>query len=230
MFRFTTVGNRTGTFFVDDIRIEDTSDTEAPVTTVAASPIDGRNGWYVTNPVIGLQAKDNGPGAVQSFYRINGEHWAAYTSPVLIEQEGINVFEYYSVDAAGNKEERKAMTVKLDKTAPELHVSLDKDLLWPPNHKMVTVTATVYAKDAVSQIDHVILASAESNEPDDGLGDGDTPNDIQGADIGTLDHTVMLRAERSGNGSGRVYTLVYKAVDQAGNISEVPVKVVVPRD
>jgi len=72
------------------------------------------------------------------------------------------------------------------------------------------------------------LVSIVSNEPDDGLGDGDTPNDIQDAAIGTDDRSFLLRAERSGEGSGRVYTVTYRATDSAGNATNVAAQVNVP--
>jgi thiol:disulfide interchange protein DsbD len=49
-----------------------------------------------------------------------------------------------------------------------------------------------------------------------GSGDGNTVNDIVTVD----DLHVKLRAERSGNGSGRIYTMTYVATDACGNSSE----------
>jgi hypothetical protein len=43
-----------------------------------------------------------------------------------------------------------------------------------------------------------------SNEPDNGLGDGDQPKDIQKANFGTDDRGFELRNERSGTGRGRI--------------------------
>ena len=107
--------------------------------------------------------------------------------------------------------------MQIDKTAPTLNLVLDKTTLWPPNHQLITVKANVYANDSLSGISSIVLTSITSNEPDNGLGDGDQSNDIQGAKIGTLDTEFMLRAEKSGKGSGRIYTITYSAVDQVGN-------------
>jgi hypothetical protein len=76
----------------------------------------------------------------------------------------------------------------------------------------------------------VVLIAAESNEPDNGKGDGDTTGDIQGASIGEDDRNVRLRSERSGNGKGRIYTLTYRVTDGSGNATEVEAKVYVPHD
>ncbi len=53
-------------------------------------------------------------------------------------------------------------------------------------------------------MDSVVLTSIVSNELDNGLGDGQQPNDIQEAIVGTQDTSFCLRAERSGMGTGRI--------------------------
>ncbi len=72
--------------------------------------------------------------------------------------------------------------------------------------------------------------SVTTNEPDNGLGDGDASNDIQGWAVGTADTSGQLRAERSGKGTGRRYTLTYEAEDTAGNRNTCVTAVIVPHD
>ena len=69
------------------------------------------------------------------------------------------------------------------------------------------------------------ILSAISNEPDNGLGDGDTAGDI----VLTGPMTLNLRAERSGSGTGRIYTITVEARDAAGNASTKTVTVSVPK-
>jgi hypothetical protein len=78
----------------------------------------------------------------------------------------------------------------------------------------------------------VQLVSATSSEADDAAGnnDGATTGDIQGADIGTPDTALLLRAERDGKGSGRVYTLTYRAIDRSGNVTPALATITVPHD
>ncbi len=104
-------------------------------------------------------------------------------------------------------------------------VSVSPNMLWPPNHKYVDVTATVLASDNFDLNPFVTLVSVTSNEPDDGLGDGDTANDIVILD----DYHFMLRAERSGNGTGRIYTITYQAADICGNVTTATAEVTVPK-
>ena len=111
-----------------------------------------------------------------------------------------------------------------DTTAPSLTVTLSPNALWPPNHRLVQVTATVVASDSCDPNPAVVLLSITSNEPDDGLGDGDQPNDIQAVGggpipFGTDVQSFLLRAERSGMGTGRIYTITYMARDASGNQS-----------
>jgi len=113
-----------------------------------------------------------------------------------------------------------------DATPPELSASASPDLLWPPNHKYVTVEATTVASDDRDPSPTVSLVSVTSNEPDNAPGDadGDTTNDIVIVD----DDTFRLRAERSEDGAGRVYTITYTATDACGNLTQATAAVRVP--
>jgi hypothetical protein len=117
-----------------------------------------------------------------------------------------------------------------DATPPTLTLSATPNLLWPPDHRLVEVTVDVTATDDQDPSPRVELISVTSNQPDDGTGDGATEGDVQGADLGTDDRQMQLRAERDGSGDDRVYTLTYRATDAAGNAAEASVEVVVPHD
>jgi hypothetical protein len=115
-----------------------------------------------------------------------------------------------------------------DTQPPQVALALSHQELWPPNHRLVTVTATVQVTDRCDPSASFQLLSVTSNERDDGQGDGDTSGDIQGVEPGTPDTSFLLRAERSGAGSGRVYTVVYRARDGAGNVAPAVAVVRVP--
>ncbi len=117
-----------------------------------------------------------------------------------------------------------------DTTPPVITVDLDRTVLWPPNHKMVEVCATVVVTDNSDPAPTFVLASITSNEPDNGTGDGNTVDDIQNANFGTDDLCFSLRAERKGNSFGREYHVVYVATDASGNSSTMTVAVRVPHD
>jgi hypothetical protein len=143
---------------------------------------------------------------------------------------GTTTVTWTATDGSGNgSSATQAVTVQ-DTTPPVLHVTVAPAVLWPPNHKMVTINAQIDVADVCDGAPTVRLVSITSNEPDNGLGDGDTANDIQGAVFGTDDRQFQLRAERSGKGTGRVYTIVYEADDGSGNQALQTVLVTVPHN
>ena len=96
---------------------------------------------------------------------------------------------------------------------------------WKP---VVTVT------DAVSPATFKLVAFF-SNEDDDDDHDhgrrGDHhDDDMTGWTLNTPDTSGFVRAERSGGGRGRVYTLKYRATDLAGNTASCSLSVTVPRE
>jgi hypothetical protein len=103
-------------------------------------------------------------------------------------------------------------------------VSATPALLWPPNHQMVSVAVSALVTDDEDPTPVVRIVSIESDEPEDGDDDGSTSPD---AEI-TGDLTANLRAERSGTGDGRVYTITVVAEDDAGNETLATVAVSVP--
>lgn len=117
----------------------------------------------------------------------------------------------------------------VDTTPPVLELTVSPSVLSTPNHKLVPIKVTWKASDEGSGIDTIKLVSITSNESDNGGGDGNTANDIQGADYGTADQEFLLRAERSGNGNGRIYTITYEATDKAGNKATAQATVKVPK-
>jgi len=68
------------------------------------------------------------------------------------------------------------------------------------------------------------IVSVTNNEAMNGTGNGDTSSDWQI----TVDLSLLLRAERSGNGPGRVYRITVEVSDQAGNKSQESTSVTVP--
>jgi hypothetical protein len=116
-----------------------------------------------------------------------------------------------------------------DTTAPTIDVTLNRTLLWPPNHDLTDIVATVDVRDTCDASARFVLTSITSDEPDNGRGDGNTVGDIQGASFGTADVAFQLRAERRGRGNGRTYAITYTAVDAAGNTATDVVYVTAPR-
>jgi len=97
--------------------------------------------------------------------------------------------------------------------------------LWPPNHKLATVSVQGVTDPNGDPVTITINAITQ-DEPVNGLGDGDTAPD--GFGVGTAQ--AQLRKERSGTGNGRVYALGFQADDGNGGTCSGTVRVGVPHD
>jgi hypothetical protein len=96
--------------------------------------------------------------------------------------------------------------------------------LWPPNHRMVPVSLNAALVDLLDPAPTARIVSVSSNEPIDGADDGNTSADWE--ITGPL--SLNLRAERSGAGTGRIYTIQVEGRDAAGNTTLQSVTVGVP--
>ncbi|WP_430539999.1 glycosyl hydrolase 53 family protein [Neobacillus drentensis] len=190
-------------------------DTQAPVTNANLSG-QAVNGWYNQNVNVSLNGTDDQSGLAATEYKVNDGNWQTYSGPFDVTTEGGNIIQYRSTDQVGNVEKAQSVTVKIDKTAPTLNVSFNPSILFDRNHTMIPIKASVVGDDVQSGLNRIELVSIKSNQLDNGIGDGNTVNDIQEVDFGTFDTDFLLRAERSGN-VDRVYTVTYKVWDNAGN-------------
>jgi HYR domain-containing protein len=105
-------------------------------------------------------------------------------------------------------------------------VTASPDVLWPPNHKMIPVLVTATATDNCGSSPTCQITSVTSNEPVNGPGDGNFVPDW----IVTGPQTVSLRAERSGPGGGRLYSVTDTCTDGSSNSSTAIVVVEVPHN
>ena len=142
---------------------------------------------------------------------------------------GTHCFTLTVKDPSGHIARDIAAVTVADTTPPNLTVKLSPQLLWPANHKMVNIRAMVQASDLCGHVAELKLLSIVSNQPGNGIGDGNTAPDIA-AKIGTLDQNFWLRAERAGPGRDRIYTVTYQATDDSGNSANTSANVVVPHD
>jgi hypothetical protein len=157
----------------------------------------------------------------------------ASTSPVVsVSLPGLGAFPFTVTvtDSFGRQSSDEVVVTVVDRTPPRLTFTLSPSSLWPPNHKLVAVSASVVVQDNCDPAPAVRLVGITSSEPDNGLGDGDTANDIQGAAFGTDDRAFQLRAERSGKGNGRAYPVTYEAVDASTNRTTETQSVRVPHE
>lgn len=140
---------------------------------------------------------------------------------------GTNAIGVLVMNTSSNSASCDTTVTVIDTNPPVIvSVSADPSTLWPANHKLIPVRVNANVTDDCTATTWKII-SVTSNEAVNGKGSGNTSSDWEICG----DHVVKLRAERAGNGSGRVYTITIQATDEAGNVS-VPatVTVSVPHD
>jgi hypothetical protein len=208
-------------------------DITAPHTTAQVTPPPNVQGWNNSDVKVTLSARDNPGGIVKQIeYSLNGAQAAASqvvsgdTASISVVNEGVTTVTFFATDVAGNIEPPQSLTVRIDRTRPVISGMPVNCTLWPPNHELVTV-GTVTAADALSGLTAGSLqVRGTSNEKSNDPHSPDiviTPNGAGG-------FVIQLRAERSGNGSGRVYSLTATVGDLAGNTAEATASCIVPHD
>ena len=169
-------------------------------------------------PNIAAPMVEDNCGATLESTRSDGENLAAR---FLL---GTTQIDWQAKDGSGLSSSCGQQVTVEDREPPTIgNLRADRAEIWPPSHKMVNVTVGYDVLD--NCVAHVCALSVTSNEPQNGLGDGDTSPDWRIVD----DHHVELRAERSGNGAGRVYTIGLTCTDRAGLASSLSTTVNVPK-
>lgn len=167
-------------------------DTTTPVTTHSLSGTIGDNDWYVSNVEITLDATDDTSGVDYTNYRIDGGSWNTYTGTFTVTSDGEYIIEYYSVDNAGNEEQEKNFTIKIDKTKPETTHSLNPSSPDGENGWYVSnVTVMLDANDDISGVNK-------------------TKYKIDGGNW--KEYTKSVKITEDGN-----HTVKYYSMDDAGN-------------
>ena len=138
---------------------------------------------------------------------------------------GYTVNTFMLTNAEGNTTYCGFGVYVYDSAAPVLSdLRENYDPLWPPDHRLVEIPLeyTVYDNCGSTTCELYIW----SNETENGLGDGESSPDWEIID----DHTVLLRAERSGSGTGREYYISIQCRDESWNYTYHEVLVKVPHD
>ena len=214
------------------------NDTVNPAVPVSASGL-GKGMVSITCPADRVVGND--PGLCSALVNVGTPAVDAEGCPVTItsaRSDGLSLVAPYPVGntlvdwtAKDGGDNAKACTqsVTVNDIEPPVIVGLgaDPNSLWPPNHKMRTVAVSYTVTDNCDALPAISCGlAAASNEPVDGTGDGDTSPDWQILGPKSL----LLRAERSGGGSGRIYTLTAACTDTKNNSSSATTAVTAQHD
>ncbi|MFP5247601.1 MAG: HYR domain-containing protein, partial [Thermoanaerobaculia bacterium] len=131
-----------------------------------------------------------------------------------------------ATDDAGNSANGSFVVRVVDSTGPHISsITADPNILLPVNHKLVDVTIAVEATDANDPMPQCSVTTVAANEAVDAPGSGNTEYDW----LITGPLTLQLRAERSGEGTDRIYSVYVTCTDSSGNESTASVDVTVPK-
>jgi len=136
--------------------------------------------------------------------------------------KGVTFVTYSATDGAGLTTTSTQKVTVVDNAPPTISsLSATPNVLWPPNHKMVTVAVNYTTSDNCGPVSTVVSVTS------------DQPVGIFKPDFVVVNaHTVQLRAERSIIpalfGLGRTYTIKVTAVDGSGNTTVQTTTVKVP--
>jgi hypothetical protein len=152
---------------------------------------------------------------------------------VNVSETGDYVIRYNATDGSGNEAAKVMRTVHVvDTTGPNIVFDLTTTSLWPPNHKMHVVATGISASD-LCDTQLALQAgdvSVTSNEPINGQGDGNTDFDWEVIDNGDDSFDLLLRAERDGSKTGRIYTITVEVTDASMNTATAAGTVTVGHD
>lgn len=144
---------------------------------------------------------------------------------------GVHQIELEVTDGINDPVSVSVSVEVIDTTAPSLSPIPSLTILWPPNHELQPVTIAANAFDKGGGVIHLDV-TVQCSEPPDADGDGNTIPDyyIDSVDNETGLIELQLRAERSGKGDGRTYTISITATDESGNQSVAVVEIFAPHD
>ena len=144
---------------------------------------------------------------------------------------GSDSFDYSISDGNGGSDTATVLvTVSADVNTPPscANVKPSKTKLWPPRHKFIVITLSgatdadgdllTYAITKVTQDEKVVKAISKTDKGPDAQRVAGKPNQIK------------LRAERIGDGNGRVYRIFVTVSDGQGGTCSKKVKVGVPKN
>lgn len=165
-----------------------TQDQTAPTVTATTSSLPSDAGWYNTDTFVLLRASDNagGSGVASITYAINGGSGGggggssdfsgganSLTGGIVVNSsqvdipittEGTTTITYFATDSAGNSSLEQTVTLKLDKTAPNVAITT------PTQGAVYTLNQVVKANynctDALSGIDTCVGTKANGSNID----------------------------------------------------------------
>ncbi len=204
---------------------------------VAKSWSGGASEWTVT------LFYDSPSNVIGTYTAPTTGEWLEYASQISATSESIGgTLGILFTNTGSQFANLDEVSVTIGEDVPAVFLTATPSILVRPDHKMRDVEMTLEVCDCcAAPEDLTVTCFVSSNEADDGLGDGRTTGDVNGSDgyaspvqvnlafDGTnYVGTVQLRAERSGLGSGRFYTIVCDVATDSGAATTTSFEIEVP--
>ncbi|WP_443673254.1 OmpL47-type beta-barrel domain-containing protein [Micromonospora coerulea] len=174
------------------------ADTTPPTVTAAVLGQKDATGAYLDTATVTLTATDAGSGVDRIEYSLDGQPYAAYSAPVVVNQPGQHTVSYRATDKAGNTSSAQSVSFAVVQTPPADTT--------PP-----TVTAAVTGqKDATGA--YVGSATVTLSAADTGSGVDRIEYSLDGGAYAAYAAPVTV------NQPGQ-HAVSYRATDKAGNTS-----------
>jgi hypothetical protein len=129
-------------------------DTIAPVTALDLSGTLGAGDWYTSNVQATLLPAESVSGLARLEVRWDNGTWTTSNGSIFCASEGKRLLEYRGVDAAGNVESARSVSIWIDKSAPAVQLAT------PGDDHVTTRSAEVrwIGSDAASGISSVLIS------------------------------------------------------------------------
>ncbi|WP_077623533.1 fibronectin type III domain-containing protein [Sediminibacillus massiliensis] len=131
---------------IDVVKVKH-KDELPPITTHSIEQKE-TNGWYNKEVTINLSAADDETDVAATYYTVDGKQQTGNT--LVIKDDGKHEVEYWSEDSNGNVENKKTLTISIDKTAPTITFSAEDGTIFSVSDH---VTITCEAEDDLSGVD-----------------------------------------------------------------------------
>ena len=94
-------------------------DNTSPVTSASLYGVQGNEGWYLSDTVVNLSVDDGLSGVNLTRYQVDSGGWNDYSGNFTVG-DGTHTLDYFSIDRAGNVEQKNIIEINVDAVSPEV--------------------------------------------------------------------------------------------------------------
>ena len=206
------------------IEVQDTIPPDTTITSMPSSLVNSSSATFA------FTGSDSGSGVASFECSLDSAAFVPCVSPLTYTglADGLHTFVVRAIDRAGNVDASPATFAwTVDLTPPNVTVSSNTSLVWPPNGKSVPVIVSGRITDGGSGI-------ADGSPAFHVIDEYHAVQPAGGVTLhtdGTFSFVVNLEASRLGGDlDGRRYEIIVVAADKAGNSASASIVIVVPHD